>query len=131
MSEEALVHPSQMIHQYTMFRRSARKPLPCFSVAMIPFFNWLSGDRTALAFLDSKIAKRTETMVDLFGDGTQFNFTQLNTMRCHWNLKQMIRACEGLGIAPFGDFIAYGDALYASSGTPKKSAWIGGSRPYN
>lgn len=126
MSEEALVHPSQMIHQYTMFRRLPGKPQPCFSIAMIPFFNWLSGDQTALRSSTQSLLGNLGTTIDLLGDGTQFNLAQLDTLTVDWNLKQMINACEGLGIAPFGDLIAYGDALYSITKTSNESSWTNG-----
>ena len=48
MSLEGLVHPSQMIHQYTMFRKYPGRPLPSFSMPMLPFFSCLAGNAHAL-----------------------------------------------------------------------------------
>jgi hypothetical protein len=126
MDEDSLVHPSQMVHQYTMFRRSPGKPLPCFSIAMIPFFNWLSGDEAALGFSTRKLRTESGKSVDLLGDKTHFNFTQLSTANVDWNLKQMIRVCLELEIAPFPGLIDYGDALYSVIGTSKENAWVNG-----
>jgi hypothetical protein len=126
MGEDVLVHPSQMVHQYTMFHRSPGKALPCFSVAMIPFFNWLSGDEAALDSATRRLLAESPFRLNLLGDGTQFNLAQLDTLTVDWNLKQMINACEGLGIAPFGDLIAYGDALYSITKTSNESSWTNG-----
>ena len=48
MNLDELVHPSQMIHQYTMFRRAPGAPLPCFSIPMIPLYLYLGGRVDAL-----------------------------------------------------------------------------------
>ncbi|HEX5472875.1 MAG TPA: hypothetical protein VFW73_13370, partial [Lacipirellulaceae bacterium] len=77
MSLEQLVHPSQMIHQYTMFRRSPAAALPCFSIPMIPFFSWLAGCRDSLARATQVLRSGDRENLDLLGDGTRVNLPQL------------------------------------------------------
>jgi hypothetical protein len=126
MSEGSLVHPSQMIHQYTMFRRSPKQALPCFSIGMIPFFLWLSGDKAILETCTQRLLGEPSVSVDLLGDGTRINFTKLSSIDVDWNLKQMIIACTGLAIQPFRALLDYGNALYRITKTPDNKAWIYG-----
>ena len=64
VKEEDLVHPSQMIHQYTMFQKFPQKSQPCFSIVMIPFFNFLSGNQQAFRHSIDAITRDGSQAVD-------------------------------------------------------------------
>jgi hypothetical protein len=125
MSLSDLVHPSQMIHQYTMFRRLPASNLPCFSIPMIPFFNFLSGKIHAVEHATRVLKSSERADMDLLGDGTRINLTSLDIGQVDWMLKQIVQACLGLGIAPNQPIYDYGNALYAIIGTPTEAVWRG------
>lgn len=125
MNLDELVHPSQMIHQYTMFRRHPHKSLPCFSMPMIPFFMYLSGKREALLFALNVLRRGPRSNLEFLGDGTQFNFEQLDTLQVDWALKQMVQGLVALERPPDKDVYFYGQALYALVGTPADEVWRG------
>ena len=125
MDEESLVHPSQMIHQYTMFRRSPGSALPCFSIPMIPVFELLSGKQDALGTAAKRINAANGKIVDFFGDGARINLAQLDTASVDWILKQIARVCMARQIGPFRDFADYGTALYKLAASPDDKAWLG------
>lgn len=129
MEFDDLVHPSQMIHQYTMFRKFPGAPLPCFSVVMIPFFSWLGGDGKALRRAIAALAAAPRDRVDLIGDGTLFNLSRLSTAAVDWMLKQMLQILVARRVAPFPEVLAYGSALYRASGTPQERVWVGDFLP--
>lgn len=124
MPESSMVHPSQMIHQFTMFRRDPAKLQPCFSIPMIPFFEWLSGNAEALKDATQRLKNRAGTMTDFFGNNVPINLGMLSRENVDWDLKQMIRACQGLDISPSRDLYNYGNELYALCGAAD-AAWVG------
>lgn len=129
MPDESIVHPSQMIHQYTMFRKFPGKVLPCASLLMIPFFEWMSGKREALSLATRRIEERQGTTSNFFGDDVLVNFASLQTGSVDWNLKQMVRVCLNRGVEPFADLARYGDAIYEMSGVAPEAAWVGDFTP--
>jgi hypothetical protein len=129
MGIDDLVHPSQMIHQYTMFRKFPASPLPCFSVIMIPFFSWLGGDEEALSRAVIALKRSPPTLVDLVGDGSAFNLSQLTTVAVDWMLKQMLQVLVARRVPPFSDLLEYGTSLYQASNTPCELVWVGDFLP--
>lgn len=129
MQEEELVHPSQMIHQYTMFRKAPGAPLPSFSIPMIPFFAWLSGKPHALASTTARLQSANGPVLDFLGEGTLVNFVGLDIGSVDWTLKQMVRACVRQDIAPFRDLVDYGTALYRLVHAPPEKVWKGDFTP--
>lgn len=125
MNEEQLVHPSQMIHQYTMFRRFPAKPNPCGAIPLIPFFGWLGGDSHALRRSTEALNAGAVGDTNLLSDGTRINLSRLNTLAVDWALKQMVQAAVKLSIEPEPSIYAYGEALYACAHTPKHDVWKG------
>ncbi|NHA15360.1 hypothetical protein [Thioalkalivibrio sp. XN279] len=126
MNEESLVHPTQMIHQYTMFRRDPHKAMPCGSLPMIPFFEWLSGADSAIRAVTQRInSSANPAAVDFFGDGRMLNFSLLHIDSVDWNLKQMVRVCARLKIAPYKPLIDYGHSLYRLVSAPNDRIWRG------
>jgi hypothetical protein len=125
MSDRTLVHPSQMIHQYTMFRRHPGKALPCFSMPMIPFFEWLSGRPEALRGASRRLEGASGRIVDLFGDGTRVNLSHLAKDQIDWALKQMVQASLHLDLPPSGDLYDYGKHLYDLARIPAADIWQG------
>ena len=123
MSERDLVHPTQMIHQYTMFRREPGAALPCFSIPVIPFFSYLSGDPSYM--------ERSVTGIDaenFLGDGTRINFKRLTVEQVDWALKQIVRAAVALRLAPDPLVYSYGTTLYRAVGAGDR-AWEGDFDP--
>lgn len=129
MDIEQLVHPSQMIHQYTMFRRHPARRLPCFSMPMIPFFSYLGGDEGAIERAAAALQREAHTDVDLFGDGTRINLGQLTVAQVDWALKQMVQACVRLLLPPMPQLHAYGRGLYAAAGANEDQVWRGDFSP--
>jgi hypothetical protein len=125
MSEEEVVHPSQMITQYMRFRNSPGKALPCFAVTMIPFFHFLSGQENAIANATQALQQGNPEQVDLLSDGVIMNFYRLDTKAVDFMLKLMIQAQIGLGMKPFKELIDYGTALYKVCKTPSEQIWVG------
>ena len=125
MGEASLVHPSQMIHQYTMFRKQPGADLPSFSIPMIPFFAFLSGRLDALPAATARLRQARSRVLDFLGDGTLVSFARLDTGSVDWALKQMVRVCVHRNIPPFGALYDYGAALYTSAGARESKLWSG------
>jgi hypothetical protein len=125
MAADELVHPTQMIHQYTMFRRSPGAALPCFSVPMIPFFHYLGGRTEAIERATRALELSTREDIDLLGDGTRMNLSTLNVPEVDWLLKQIVQACVALSLPPDHNIYVYGKALYRIIGAPGDNVWRG------
>ena len=125
MKQDELVHPTQMIYQYTMFRRSPAVALPCFSIPMIPFFYYLSGRNEAIVHATRALEAAKRENVDLLGDGTRINLSKLNVAHVDWSLKQIVQACVALLLVPDHRIYLYGHALYGVVGTPIGDIWRG------
>jgi hypothetical protein len=125
MNEEDLVHPSQMIHQYTMFRRYPGKELPCYSLPMIPFFEFLSGDGGAIERVVARLESDRQQVVDLVGDGTRINTKALAVPQVDWALKQMVRACLKSKLEPMPALYRYGELLYERAAAAPEAMWRG------
>ena len=125
MGPDDLVHPSQMIHQYTMFRRSPAAALPCFAMPTISFFAYLSGDTGALDSASRALGFGRRDDVDLLGDGTRINLSMLNVAQVDWALKQIVQSCLALSVAPDQKIYRYGEALYRIIQTPADDIWRG------
>lgn len=125
MSQEDLMHPSQMIHQYTMFRKFPGKPLPCFSIILIPFFSYLGGKQAAISEAVTALKQQSSSQVYLLGDDTLINLTSLDKPQIDWALKQIIQACIKLNVSPFNELYEYGYLLYKSICLKNKEIWTG------
>ncbi len=125
MPEESLVHPSQMIHQYTMCRRLPGEALPCASLPMIPFFEFLSGDSTAIDDATRRLEERDGKVANLLGDGIPVNLTELDVLHVDWDLKQMVQACMLSHVEPFAGLHRYGVQLYEVCGAGPDRTWVG------
>jgi hypothetical protein len=138
MNLDELVHPSQMIHQYTMFRKFPRRPLPSFSMPMLPLFAVLSGKLDAFDEAARSLRTAARDSVDLAGDGTLMNLQQLGAPQVNWTLKQMVQAMLLLELPANPAMANYGDALYDHVGaeseqrlgdfTPRQADWLRMSR---
>ncbi len=124
MGHSDLVHPSQMIHQYTMFRRYPGKALPCFSIIHIPFFCFLGGNHNAIVDACKKLENQNGAEVELLGDGTRFNFEKLQIPHVDWALKQMLYVVKSVAMAPNPQIVAYGELLYDLVSACRSSRWI-------
>jgi hypothetical protein len=129
MGQADLIHPSQMIHQYTMFRRYPGRALPCFSVILIPFFSFLGGNRNALIEACASLRSRRGHKLEFLHDGTVFNFQKLQTQHVDWALKQMLQGFTSIGMSPSAQVFAYGELLYDIVFTPSKDRWINNFEP--
>lgn len=121
----SLVHPAQMIHQYTMSRKNPGVPDNCYSLPMIPFFGWLSGNCEELANAIGRIACGMRDSVDFFGDGVSANFSYLSVEQVDWALKQMVQVCVSMGIERNTDLLDYGTSLYELAEVPAEQHWVG------
>ena len=119
MDLEELVHPSQMIHQYTMFRKFPGEPLPSFSMPMLPLFAALSGSPDAFDVAAESLRSAPRNAVDLAGDGTPMNLQQLGVPQVAWVTKQMIQAMLMLQLPPNPALWRYANALYDHVGAPQ------------
>jgi hypothetical protein len=134
MDLEELVHPSQMIHQYTMFRKFPGRPLPSFSMPMLPLFAALSGRPEAFDDAARSLRSAPRDAVDLANDGTPMNLHQLGVPQVDWTLKQMIQAVLLLELPPNPALMDYAAALYDHVGaapdqrqgdfTPRQREWM-------
>ena len=134
MDLDELVHPSQMIHQYTMFRKFPGRPLPSFSMPMLPLFASLSGRPQAFDEATRSLQSAPRDAVDLAGDGTPMNLQHLGVPQVDWTLKQMIQAALLLQLPPNPALMNYGKALYDHVGatadqregdfTPRQREWM-------
>jgi hypothetical protein len=125
MTLSELIHPSQMICQYTTFRRSPAAALPCFSIPMIPFFCYLSGRPDAVQRATQVLGRAPRDRLDLLGDGTCINLAMLTTEQVNWVLKNIVQACVALSLEPDHGIYLYGQALYRVSETPTGGIWAG------
>lgn len=125
MSQEELVHPSQMITQYMWFKKFPGKALPCFSVIMIPFFYFLSGQENAIANATQALRLGNPKRVNLLSDGVRINLAQLETEMVDFMLKLMIQVLVTHQKSPFKALIDYGTALYKACKTPPEQIWVG------
>lgn len=126
MNQDELVHPSQMIHQYTMFRRQPGSALPCYSIPMIPFFAHLSGINGAVEHATRALQNSSKSSnIDLIGDGTHINLTQLQIEQVDWVLKQIVQVMVVLNLNPDPAIYHYGKALYGIVGTSDDLVWHG------
>ncbi len=138
MDLDELVHPSQMIHQYTMFRKFPGRPLPSFSMPMLPLFATLSGEAEAFDEAARSLRTAQRDAVDLAGDGTPMNLQQLGVPQVDWTVKQMAQAALLLELPPNPALANYADALYDHVGatrdqragdfTPRQADWLRMSR---
>jgi hypothetical protein len=112
MPLEDFVHPSQMVHQYTMFRRHPAKALPCFSVPLIPFYDYISMGNAALTRAIAQIRSRTSKCFPFLGEGLLIEFERLDVAQVDWCLKQIVQCCVGRKIEPFPELYQYGLELY-------------------
>ena len=134
MDLDELVHPSQMIHQYTMFRKFPGRALPSFSMPMLPLFAALSGKPEAFDAAAQSLRAAPRDAVDLAGDGTPMNLQQLGVPQVDWTLKQMIQAVLMLELPHNPALMNYGAALYDHVGatleqregdfTPRQREWM-------
>lgn len=125
MSEEDLAHTSEMIVQYMKFKKTPGKVLPCFSLIMIPFFYWLSGQESAITNATQALQQQGPTRVDLLSDGVLINLSLLKTIDVDWILKNIIQVLVKKDIKPFKEIIDYGIALYQACKTPPEQIWVG------
>ncbi len=125
MSEEELVHPSQMITQYMRFKNSPGKALPCFSVIMTPFFYFLSGQENAITNATQALKQENPERVNLLSDGVLINLSQLETKAVDFMLKLMIQVLVTYKKSHYQALIDYGTALYKACKTPEEQIWVG------
>jgi hypothetical protein len=131
MSEDDLVHPSQMIHQYTMFRRHPGGSLPSGAIPMIPFFEALHAGPGPLARSIEQIRGRkpSSRKFRFLRDELLVNFDSLNTVGVDWALKQMVQVCVRRDLPPEPLIYTYGEELYRLVDTPTDVVWKGDFRP--
>jgi hypothetical protein len=125
MPLEDLVHPSQMVCQYTMFRRYPGNPLPCFSIPLIPYFESISFGNAALSRAIDQIRMRTSKSFSFLGENLLVNFEKLDAAQVDWCLKQMVQCCISRKIEPFPELYYYGIELYRLVNSPDGSQWVG------
>jgi len=125
MNEDELVHPSQMIHQYTMFRRNPKGNLPSYSIPMIPFFAYLSGKRNSIDTALHAMSISGKEDMDFLGDETKINFCQLGLAHVDWILKQIVQALVILRVQPDPLIYKYGTALYGLIISSDSEVWRG------
>jgi hypothetical protein len=125
MKEHELVHPTQMVHQYTMFRKKPSAKLPCYSIIMIPFFNFIGGNENAFILAKEALTKSTSLIVDLIGDGSCINLSLLRIDHIDFMLKNMVQASLLLNLPPSIEMIDYGIALYQKAGVSEDLIWKG------
>ncbi len=129
MSFEDLVHPTQMIHQYTVFRKHPAKPWHSASLLMIPFFYQRSGLDGFLKQCTDRVRASTSKNIELLGDGVVMNFEWLPAEQVDWMLKQMLQVCIKMETPPFSDLVDYGNALYDLVGMPERDRWTRSFEP--
>ena len=127
--EAELMHPSQMIHQYTMFRRNPGRALPCFAIPMIPFFKFLANDADALNRAADLLHKAKGRPCFFLEDDALINLQKLNVAQLQWCLKQMLRACVTLAIEPTSSLRTYGEVLNQYLNKPASNIWNGDLEP--
>jgi hypothetical protein len=125
MPFEDLIHPSQMVCQFTDFRRFPGKALPCFSIPVIPLYEYLSVGTEAVAHAISQLRNRTSKCFPFLAEGLRVNFEKLDVANVDWCLKQMVQACIGRKVEPFPELYVYGCELYRLVDCPDARAWVG------
>jgi hypothetical protein len=125
MSQDDLVHPSQMVHQFTMFLRRPGADLPSFSIPMIPFFESLTVGPEALRRAASQIRKRSSRCFPFLRGDLLINFAKLKPADVDWCLKQMVQASSRKGLPPSRELHDYGRALHEMIGTSPERVWKG------
>lgn len=131
MGPADLMHPSQMVHQYTMFRRQPGDALPSFSIPMIPFFEALHAGPAPLERSLRQLRGRqagSKTFAFL-RDDLLINFSRLTTEQVDWALKQMVQARLCRDSPPDAVLYAYGEELYGLADTPPGGVWRGDFTP--
>lgn len=129
MREEDLAHTAEMIVQYMKFKKTPGKVLPCFSVIMIPFFYFLSGQKNAITNAIQALQHQSPERVDLLADGILINLSLLKIQEVDWVMKNIIQVFVKKDIKPFKDIIDYGTALYNACKTPPNQIWLGDFTP--
>jgi hypothetical protein len=120
-----IVHPTQMIHQYTVYQKHPGMPWHCSALMMIPFFYYFSGQRESLKLSAARVKAARSKIVDLLGDGSQMNFSWLTPSEVDWMLKLMAQVCVSMRLEPFPDLIEYGNAFYELTAAPHSERWRG------
>lgn len=123
MNENELIHPTQMIYQYTAFRRFPGRPWECAALIMIPLFYYLSGRKDIFATASRKIEERVGQRVALLNDGCEMNFEKLKPSHLNRMFLLMVQAFVALGIEPFQDFFRYTQTLYSLMDVPHAERW--------
>ena len=129
MPLEQLVHPSQMIHQYTMFRRAPGRPQPCGSTVMIPFFVELGGREGAIAHATAALETEPRESCRFIQHGPPINLTQLDVAMIDWLLKQMVQVCLAIPTPAATQLYRYGVALYRIVAAQPEQVWRGDFTP--
>ena len=124
MPPNSLVHPSQMICQFTNVRRRPRVAGPVYSLPMIPFFEWLGGAPRAMACAADRIS-RSQSKIVQFLDDQEVDFSTLTVSSVDWCLKQMLQVCEARKIDPERQLYDYGLQLYHLAGGADAPIWVG------
>lgn len=125
MSQDDLVHPSQMVHQFTMFQRHPGGELPSFSIPMIPFFESLTVGPPAIERAVDQIKNRSSLSFPFLRGDLQINFSKLKAADVDWCLKQMVQASVRRKLPPSRELYRYGQALHEMIGTPPEQIWLG------
>jgi hypothetical protein len=122
MSEEELLHPAQMIHQYTVFQKYPKRPWNCAALVMIPFFLSLQ-EPTIFEKTVRRIQLSGDKVIDLLGDGCLMNFLTLRFQHLDKMLRLMVQGYIKFNIKPSIDFYSYGTAFYDLVGLPESERW--------
>lgn len=124
MNADELAHPTQMIHQYTVFRKHPGKPWNCAALIVIPLFYYLSGKKDAFSVACSQIENRDGWKIALLNDGCVMNFEKLKLSYLEKMFLLMIQVFVKLGIEPFQDFFRYTEVLYSLIKIPDHQKWL-------
>ncbi len=124
MGYEDMAHPTQMIHQYTVFRKAPGSKNYSASLIMIPFFQYLSGNKDVLRNTIRNVQAHPDKVFELLGDGVLMNFELMMPIHVDEMMKLMVQTCVKLGIAPFKELVDYGDAFYTLIGVPQSERWV-------
>jgi hypothetical protein len=132
MKEHELVHPAQMIHQYTVFRKFPGRPWNCAALLMIPCFYYLGGKQDAFSSACNQIAHRKGKTTALLNDNCLMNFELLELRHLNKMCLFMIQVFVHLQIEPFADFRRYVESFYSLVGIPPDQQWqMTGSKDQN
>ncbi len=119
-----MAHPTQMIHQYTVFRKAPGSKNYSASLIMIPFFQYLSGYKDVLKKTIALVRANPSKVFELLGDGVLVNFELLLPVHVDEMMKLMVQTCLKLKMEPFKDLVDYGAAFYALSGVSEDKRWM-------